>query len=692
MSLKNIRNIGIIAHIDAGKTTTTERILFYTGKVYKIGEVDEGSTTMDWMEQEQERGITITSAATTCFWRECQINIIDTPGHVDFTAEVERSLRVLDGAIALFCSVGRVEPQSETVWYQADKYKVPRIAFINKMDKVGADFKGTVDMICQRLGTNAVPIQIPLGKEENFKGIINLVNMKARVWEDEEKGIRFKDIEIPLEFLEEATLFRGKLIENLAEYDELIMKKYIDNEEVKEEELGLVLRQATISNYLVPVLCGASFRNKGVQSLIDAAVDYLPSPKDISTVEGTLLTTGEKVVCKNTIDEPLAALIFKIVSDKFIDNLAYARVYSGIIKAGSYVYNSTKGKKNRIGRILRMHANKREDYKEVRAGDIGAIIGLENVTTGDTLCSEEYPVVLEAIKFPQPVISLAIEPKTKEDQEKLSLVLNKLSIEDPTFKYHADSETGQTIISGMGELHLEIITDRMTREFNVGVTVGKPQVSYRETIKKEAKGEGKYIKQSGGRGQYGHIIIKVEPFLEGQKSESQEIEIESKIVGGAVPKEYIQAIKKGIVESTEHGVLAGYPLIGIKVTLLDGSYHEVDSSELAFKIASSMALKEAVLKGELILLEPLMKLEIITPKEYMGDVIADISSKRGSILEIISKRDRQVINTTAPLAEMFGYATTLRSLTQGRGTYNMEFFKFSEVPKNIMENVLKGGK
>ncbi|MBU1782432.1 elongation factor G, partial [bacterium] len=569
MSLKNIRNIGIIAHIDAGKTTTTERILFYTGKVYKIGEVDEGSTTMDWMEQEQERGITITSAATTCFWRECQINIIDTPGHVDFTAEVERSLRVLDGAIALFCSVGRVEPQSETVWYQADKYKVPRIAFINKMDKVGADFKGTVDMICQRLGTNAVPIQIPLGKEENFKGIINLVNMKARVWEDEEKGIRFKDIEIPLEFLEEATLFRGKLIENLAEYDELIMKKYIDNEEVKEEELGLVLRQATISNYLVPVLCGASFRNKGVQSLIDAAVDYLPSPKDISTVEGTLLTTGEKVVCKNTIDEPLAALIFKIVSDKFIDNLAYARVYSGIIKAGSYVYNSTKGKKNRIGRILRMHANKREDYKEVRAGDIGAIIGLENVTTGDTLCSEEYPVVLEAIKFPQPVISLAIEPKTKEDQEKLSLVLNKLSIEDPTFKYHADSETGQTIISGMGELHLEIITDRMTREFNVGVTVGKPQVSYRETIKKEAKGEGKYIKQSGGRGQYGHIIIKVEPFLEGQKSESQEIEIESKIVGGAVPKEYIQAIKKGIVESTEHGVLAGYPLIGIKVTLLD---------------------------------------------------------------------------------------------------------------------------
>ncbi|MBU0599719.1 elongation factor G [bacterium] len=692
MSLKNIRNIGIIAHIDAGKTTTTERILFYTGKVYKIGEVDEGSTTMDWMEQEQERGITITSAATTCFWRECQINIIDTPGHVDFTAEVERSLRVLDGAIALFCSVGRVEPQSETVWYQADKYKVPRIAFINKMDKVGADFKGTVDMICQRLGTNAVPIQIPLGKEENFKGIINLVNMKARVWEDEEKGIRFKDIEIPLEFLEEATLFRGKLIENLAEYDELIMKKYIDNEEVKEEELGLVLRQATISNYLVPVLCGASFRNKGVQSLIDAAVDYLPSPKDISTVEGTLLTTGEKVVCKNTIDEPLAALIFKIVSDKFIDNLAYARVYSGIIKAGSYVYNSTKGKKNRIGRILRMHANKREDYKEVRAGDIGAIIGLENVTTGDTLCSEEYPVILEAIKFPQPVISLAIEPKTKEDQEKLSLVLNKLSIEDPTFKYHADSETGQTIISGMGELHLEIITDRMTREFNVGVTVGKPQVSYRETIKKEAKGEGKYIKQSGGRGQYGHIIIKVEPFLEGQKSESQEIEIESKIVGGAVPKEYIQAIKKGIVESTEHGVLAGYPLIGIKVTLLDGSYHEVDSSELAFKIASSMALKEAVLKGELILLEPLMKLEIITPKEYMGDVIADISSKRGSILEIISKRDRQVINTTAPLAEMFGYATTLRSLTQGRGTYNMEFFKFSEVPKNIMENVLKGGK
>ncbi|MBU2599453.1 elongation factor G [bacterium] len=692
MSLKNIRNIGIIAHIDAGKTTTTERILFYTGKVYKIGEVDEGSTTMDWMEQEQERGITITSAATTCFWRECQINIIDTPGHVDFTAEVERSLRVLDGAIALFCSVGRVEPQSETVWYQADKYKVPRIAFINKMDKVGADFKGTVDMICQRLGTNAVPIQIPLGKEENFKGIINLVNMKARVWEDEEKGIRFKDIEIPLEFLEEATLFRGKLIENLAEYDELIMKKYIDNEEVKEEELGLVLRQATISNYLVPVLCGASFRNKGVQSLIDAAVDYLPSPKDISTVEGTLLTTGEKVVCKNTIDEPLAALIFKIVSDKFIDNLAYARVYSGTIKAGSYVYNSTKGKKNRIGRILRMHANKREDYKEVRAGDIGAIIGLENVTTGDTLCSEEYPVVLEAIKFPQPVISLAIEPKTKEDQEKLSLVLNKLSIEDPTFKYHADSETGQTIISGMGELHLEIITDRMTREFNVGVTVGKPQVSYRETIKKEAKGEGKYIKQSGGRGQYGHIIIKVEPFLEGQKSESQEIEIESKIVGGAVPKEYIQAIKKGIVESTEHGVLAGYPLIGIKVTLLDGSYHEVDSSELAFKIASSMALKEAVLKGELILLEPLMKLEIITPKEYMGDVIADISSKRGSILEIISKRDRQVINTTAPLAEMFGYATTLRSLTQGRGTYNMEFFKFSEVPKNIMENVLKGGK
>ncbi|MFH1449509.1 MAG: elongation factor G [bacterium] len=692
MSLKNIRNIGIIAHIDAGKTTTTERILFYTGKVYKIGEVDEGSTTMDWMEQEQERGITITSAATTCFWRECQINIIDTPGHVDFTAEVERSLRVLDGAIALFCSVGRVEPQSETVWYQADKYKVPRIAFINKMDKVGADFKGTVDMICQRLGTNAVPIQIPLGKEENFKGIINLVNMKARVWEDEEKGIRFKDIEIPLEFLEEATLFRGKLIENLAEYDELIMKKYIDNEEVKEEELGLVLRQATISNYLVPVLCGASFRNKGVQSLIDAAVDYLPSPKDISTVEGTLLTTGEKVVCKNTIDEPLAALIFKIVSDKFIDNLAYVRVYSGTIKAGSYVYNSTKGKKNRIGRILRMHANKREDYKEVRAGDIGAIIGLENVTTGDTLCSEEYPVVLEAIKFPQPVISLAIEPKTKEDQEKLSLVLNKLSIEDPTFKYHADSETGQTIISGMGELHLEIITDRMTREFNVGVTVGKPQVSYRETIKKEAKGEGKYIKQSGGRGQYGHIIIKVEPFLEGQKSESQEIEIESKIVGGAVPKEYIQAIKKGIVESTEHGVLAGYPLIGIKVTLLDGSYHEVDSSELAFKIASSMALKEAVLKGELILLEPLMKLEIITPKEYMGDVIADISSKRGSILEIISKRDRQVINTTAPLAEMFGYATTLRSLTQGRGTYNMEFFKFSEVPKNIMENVLKGGK
>ncbi|MDI6785169.1 MAG: elongation factor G [bacterium] len=687
VALKNIRNIGIMAHIDAGKTTTTERILFYTGKVHRIGEVDEGAATMDWMEQEQERGITITSAATTCFWKDCQINIIDTPGHVDFTAEVERSLRVLDGAVALFCSVGGVEPQSETVWHQADKYKVPRIAFVNKMDKVGADFKGTVKMIRKRLGANVLPVQIPLGSEDNFKGVVNLVDMKARIWGGEEYGAKYEDTKVPPEFQEEANNLRGKLIERLAEHDEKIMDKYVHNDEVTEEDLIRALRKATIKNYVVPVLCGTAFKNKGVQSLLDAIINYLPSPEDIPSIEGIYPGTGEKVTRKNNDQEHLAALVFKIISDKFVDNLAYFRVYSGVVKAGSYIYNSTKEKKERIGRILRIHANKREECKEIHAGNIGAIVGFKNVSTGDTLCYREHPIVLESIKFPQPVISVAIEPKTKEDQEKLSIVLSRLSQEDPTFKHHIDDETGQTIVSGMGELHLEIITDRMVREFNTGVNIGKPQVSYRETIKKEAEGEGKYIKQTGGRGQYGHVIIKIEPLVK-----EQGVEIENKIVGGAVPKEYIQAIKKGILESAEHGILAGYPITGIRVILIDGSYHEVDSSELAFKIAGSMALREAATKGSLVLLEPLMKLEITLPKEYIGDIISDISSRRGNIIEITHKKNNQIIYATVPLAEMFGYATTLRSLTQGRGIYNMEFFEFSETPKNIMENILKGYK
>jgi elongation factor G len=681
--LEKTRNIGIMAHIDAGKTTTTERILYYTGVTYKIGEVHEGTAVMDWMPQEQERGITITAAATSCEWKGYKINIIDTPGHVDFTIEVERSLRVLDGAIAVFDASAGVEPQSETVWRQADKYKVPRIAFINKMDKIGADFDMAVESMIEKLGANPVPIQIPIGKEDTFRGPIDLVEMKAYYFDDETLGAKFVEDKIPQEYLELAKKYREKMIEALCDIDDNIMEKYLAGESISADEIRSALRKGTIELKITPVLCGSAFKNKGVQMLLDSIVFYLPSPLDIPPVKGINPLDGSEVERKPDVNEPLTALAFKIMADPYMGSLTYVRVYSGVLSSGSYIYNSTRNLKERVARIFRMHANHREEIKEICAGDIAAVVGLKNTLTGDTICDESAPVVLEAIEFPEPVISVAIEPKTKADQEKLSLALQKISQEDPSFRVSYNEETGQTIISGMGELHLEIIVDRLTREFRVGANVGKPQVAYKETIKVAAKAEGKFIRQTGGRGQYGHVWIEIEPIERGKG-----FEFVNKIVGGTIPREFIPAVEKGIVEAMEGGVLAGYPVVDVKVILFDGSYHEVDSSELAFKIAASMAFKDACKKGDIVILEPIMDVEVVTPEEYMGEVIGDLNSRRGRIQSMEKRGRAQVIRAMVPLAEMFGYATDLRSKTQGRGTYTMQFSHYDEVPKNLTEQII----
>ena len=681
--LEKTRNIGIMAHIDAGKTTTTERILYYTGVTYKMGEVHEGTAVMDWMPQEQERGITITSAATTCFWKDYRINIIDTPGHVDFTIEVERSLRVLDGAVAVFDAVAGVEPQSETVWRQANKYKVPRIAFINKMDRVGADFFMSVNSMIERLGAKPIPVQIPVGKEEAFKGTIDLINMKACIFDNEALGAKFVEADIPQEFLPQAIEHREKMIESLADFDEVIMDKYLSGEDIDAGIIKAALRRGTVELRITPVICGSAFKNKGVQQLLDAIIDYLPCPLDIPSIRGTDPHTGKEVGRKASVSEPFSAIAFKIMSDPFVGQLTFIRVYSGVMSTGSYVYNATKDVKERVGRLLKMHANKREDIKEIHAGDIAAVVGLKSTLTGDTLCNEDHPVILEAMEFPAPVISVAIEPKTKADQEKLSISLSKLAQEDPSFKVSYNEETGQTIISGMGELHLEIIVDRLLREFKVGANVGKPQVAYRETIRKKTKAEGRYIRQSGGRGQYGHVYIEIEPLEPGKN-----FEFVNKIVGGTIPREYIPAVEKGIKEALENGVLAGYPVVDVKVTLFDGSYHEVDSSEMAFKIAGSMAFKSAAGKAVPVLLEPIMNIEVVTPEEYMGDVIGDLNSRRGKIHTMTQRAKSQVISAEVPLSSMFGYATDLRSKTQGRATYTMQFSHYAEIPKNISEDII----
>ena len=682
LALDKARNIGIMAHIDAGKTTTTERILYYTGINYKIGEVDEGTATMDWMLQEQERGITITSAATTCSWRDHRINIIDTPGHVDFTIEVERCLRILDGAVAVFDSVAGVEPQSETVWRQADKYQVPRIAFVNKMDRVGADFFRVVQMMRDRLGTTPLPVQIPVKTNDNFIGVVDLLQMNALVWDEESPGAKYRVTPIPGELKEQAEEYREKMLETVADCDESIMEKYLGGKKVNESELRRAIRRGGLEQKLVPVLCGSAFRNKGVQLLLDAVVDYLPSPLDIPPVQGTNPVSQEEEERSPSADSPFSALAFKIMTDPYVGTLAFFRVYSGVLGSGSYIYNSTKGRKERIGRLLKMHANKREELKEVCAGDIAAAVGLKNATTGDTLCDEDAPVILEAIDFPEPVISIAIEPKSKVDQEKLGLTLQKLATEDPSFRVRTDEETGQTIISGMGELHLEIIVDRLLREFNVGANVGRPQVAYKETIRKVVEKEGKFIRQTGGRGQYGHVELRVEPRPPGGG-----FEFVNAVRGGNIPREYIPAVEKGIKEAMENGSLAGYPMVDVGVTLLDGSYHEVDSSEIAFKIAGSMAFKEAVSKAGPVLLEPIMAVEVVVPEEFMGDVIGDISSRRGKVLGIDSRPAAQVIEGRVPLAEMFGYATELRSMTQGRATYTMQFSHYDQVPTTISEEI-----
>jgi elongation factor G len=682
VSLDNTRNIGIMAHIDAGKTTTTERVLYYSGTNYKIGEVDEGTATMDWMVQEQERGITITSAATTCLWGDHRINVIDTPGHVDFTIEVERCLRVLDGAIAVFCSVGGVEPQTETVWRQADKYKVPRIAFVNKMDRTGADFFRVVQMIQDRLGARPLVLQLPIGGEDHFKGVIDLVQMKAILWEEESLGAEFQVGEIPSELIEQAKEYREKMLEAAADCDDSIMERYLDGGEITEVELRRAVRKGGLNLKLVPVFCGAAFRNKGVQPLLDAVVHYLPSPLDIPPVWGKHPVSQQEEERPPSDKAPFSALAFKIMTDPFVGTLTFFRVYSGVLNAGSYVYNSTKGKKERIGRLLKMHANKREEIKEVCAGDIAAAIGLKNTTTGDTLCDENAPIILEAIDFPDPVISIAIEPKTKADQERLGVSLQKLATEDPSFRVRTDEETGQTIISGMGELHLEIIVDRLLREFNVGASVGRPQVAYKETIRKEVEQEGKFIRQTGGRGQFGHVYLRVEPQPPGKGFEFVEA-----IKGGSIPREYIPAVRNGVSGAMESGALAGYPMVDVKVTLLDGSYHEVDSSEIAFKVAGSMAFKDAVRKAAPVLLEPIMSVEVVVPGEFMGEVIGDISSRRGKILGMDSRPAAQVIESRIPLAKMFGYATDLRSMTQGRATHTMLFSHYEEVPASISEEI-----
>lgn len=681
--LEKTRNIGIMAHIDAGKTTTTERILYYTGVTYKIGEVHEGTAVMDWMVQEQERGITITSAATTCFWKDHRVNIIDTPGHVDFTIEVERSLRVLDGAVAAFDSVAGVEPQSETVWRQANKYAVPRIAFMNKMDRVGADFFMSVKSMVDRLGANPVPVQIPIGTEEKFRGSIDLVKGRAIYFDDETLGAKYVEDAIPEDLLPKAREYREKMLEALADVDEGIMEKFLGGEKISEDEIKGALRKGTIEMKLTPVICGSAFKNKGVQLLLDAIIDYLPSPLDVPPVRGTNPIDGSEAVRKADDNEPFAALAFKVMTDPFVGQLTFMRVYSGALSAGSYIYNSSKDTRERIGRILRMHANKREEIKEVVAGDIAAAVGLKSTLTGDTLCDEKFPVILEAIEFPEPVISVAIEPKTKADQEKLSQSLAKLAQEDPSFRVSFNEETGQTIISGMGELHLEIIVDRLLREFKVGANVGKPQVAYKETIRSGSKAEGKFVRQSGGRGQYGHVYIQLEPGEAGKG-----FEFVNKIVGGTIPREYVPAVEKGIKEAMDTGVVAGYPMVDVKAVLYDGSYHEVDSSEMAFKIAGSMAFKEAARKAKPVLLEPIMSVEAVTPEEYMGDVMGDLNSRRGKIQSMEKRGNAQVIRAEVPLSEMFGYATALRSKTQGRATYTMQFSHYEDVPKGIADTII----
>ncbi|SUY48267.1 translation elongation factor G [Clostridium putrefaciens] len=679
-ALEKYRNIGIMAHIDAGKTTTTERILFYTGKTHKIGETHEGAATMDWMVQEQERGITITSAATTCQWKGYEINIIDTPGHVDFTVEVERSLRVLDGAVTVLDAKSGVEPQTETVWRQADKYGVPRMIYVNKMDAVGADFYTCLNSIRDRLKANAVPIQIPIGQESEFMGMVDLVKMIGIVHKND-LGTEIEEGEIPAELKEKAEEYRLAMLESIAECDEELMVKYLDGEEITEDEINAALRKATIGNQIIPVICGSSYKNKGVQEMIDAAVAYMPSPLDIPPVKGVKIDSEEEDERKADEAEPLSALAFKIATDPFVGKLAFTRIYSGTMKSGTYVLNSTKGKRERVGRLVRMHANHREEVDELYAGDLGAVVGLKDTTTGDTLCSENDPIILETMDFPEPVISVAIEPKTKASQEKMGLALSKLAEEDPTFKTFTDQETGQVIIAGMGELHLEIIVDRLQREFKVECNVGKPQVAYKETIRKAVKAEGKFVRQSGGRGQYGHCWIEMIP-------NEGEYVFENAIVGGSIPREYIPAIDNGIKEASDSGILSGYPVINFKVRLVDGSYHDVDSSEMAFKIAGSMAFKNAMAKADPVLLEPAMKVEVVVAEEYMGDVIGDINSRRGKIESMEARSGAQVINSFVPLSEMFGYATTLRSKTQGRGTYSMEFDHYEEVPKSIQEQVV----
>ncbi len=682
--LDKVRNIGIIAHIDAGKTTTTERVLYYTGRSHKLGEVHEGTATMDWMEQEQERGITITSAATSCFWQDHRVNIIDTPGHVDFTAEVERSLRVLDGAVGVFCAVGGVEPQSETVWRQASKYKVPRIGFVNKMDRSGADFLGCVEQMRERLNANPVPLQLPLGAESNFIGVIDLIDMKANIYSDEKnKGETFEVQEIPEEFLELAQEYREKLMEAISDYDDKVMEKYLAGKEVSAEEIITAIRKGALDLKITPIHCGAAFKNKGVQQLLDAVVRYLPSPYDVPPVQGINPNSQEEIVRKPDDSEPLSALAFKIMTDPFVGQLAFVRVYSGELKSGSYVYNSTTNQRERVGRLLRMHSNKREEISSIKAGDIGAVIGLKKTFTGDTLCLQENPIILESIVFPEPVISVAIEPKTKAEQEKLSDCLVKLLQEDPTFSVKTDSETNQTIISGMGELHLDILVDRMRREFSLDVNVSQPRVAYKETINRAIEHEFKYVKQTGGRGQYAHVQIKVEP-----REAGTGFEFVNKIVGGAIPREYIPAVQKGVQESMERGILCGYNVVDVGVTLLDGSYHEVDSSEMAFKIAASIAFKEACNKAQPTLLEPVMEVEVVTPEDFMGDVIGNLNSKRGKIKELGDRAGAKVIRAEVPLSGMFGYATDLRSATQGRANFSMEFSKYEAVPAALAEELV----
>lgn len=682
-TLDHVRNIGIMAHIDAGKTTTTERILYYTGRVHRVGEVHEGMATMDWMEQEQERGITITSAATTCEWRGHQINIIDTPGHVDFTVEVERSLRVLDGAVAVFCAKGGVEPQSETVWRQATKYGVPRLAFVNKMDITGADFLRVIAMMKERLHANPVPIQLPIGTEASFVGQIDLLKMKAEIYIDE-MGTKHDETDIPANMVAEAEEYRAKLVESVAETDDVLMEKFLEGEELTIEELMAGIRSATIKGQMTPVLCGTSYRNKGVQPLLDAIVDYLPSPVDIPPVTGVAADDSEKVLeRKASDDEAFSALAFKIMADPFVGKLAFIRVYSGVLSTGSYIYNSTKGKRERVGRILRMHANHREDVEEVRAGDIAGIVGFKETTTGDTLSDDKNPIILESMEFPEPVIRVAIEPKTKAGQDKMTMALVRLSEEDPTFKTYSDEATGQTIIAGMGELHLEIIVDRLLREFKVEATVGRPQVAYKECIRRSAKGEGRYVRQTGGHGQYGHCWIEIAP-----RNPGEGYEFINKIVGGVIPKEYIAPIDAGIREAAMSGILGGNEVVDFSATVYDGSYHEVDSSEMAFKIAGSMAFKEALQKADSALLEPMMKVEVVVPDDYMGDVIGDINARRGRVIGTDAHAGLQSIHAIVPLSEMFGYATDLRSRTQGRGTYTMQFEHYEEVPKNIANKIL----